>query len=52
MIDMGHSIHVGEISLPEGVKAATDASVALASVLAPKKDEPGAQAEEPAEKSK
>lgn len=51
-IDMGHSIHVGEISLPEGVKAATDASVALASVLAPKKDESGAQAEEPAEKSK
>ncbi len=45
-IDLGHSIHVGEINLPDGVKAATDASIALATVLAPKKDEAGAQAEE------
>ncbi len=45
-IEMGHSIHVGEITLPEGVKAATDASVALATVIAPKKDEAGAEAEE------
>lgn len=45
-IEMGHSIHVGEISLPEGVKAATDASVALATVLAPKKEDAAAQAEE------
>lgn len=45
-IEMGHSIHVGEIKLPEGVKAATDAAIALATVLAPKKDDAGAQAEE------
>ncbi|MGD9819107.1 MAG: 50S ribosomal protein L25 [Desulfomonilaceae bacterium] len=52
-IEMGHSIHVGEIALPEGVKASTDASVALASVLAPKKEEAGAaEAEEVAEEVK
>lgn len=45
-IDMGHSIHVGEVKLPDGVKAATDASIALATVLAPKKDEAGAEAHE------
>ncbi len=45
-IEMGHSIHVGEIKLPEGVKAATDSAIALATVLAPKKDEAGAKTEE------
>ena len=45
-IEMGHSIHVGQITLPEGVKAATDASVALATVLAPKKEDAAAQAQE------
>lgn len=42
-LDMGHSIHVGEISLPPGVEAVTDKSLALAVILAPSKAEAGAE---------
>ncbi|AFM26417.1 50S ribosomal protein L25 [Desulfomonile tiedjei] len=45
-LDLGHSIHVGEITLPEGVSAVVEAGVALASVTAPKKEE---EPEEPEE---
>ncbi len=45
-LDLGHSIHVGEITMPEGVSADMDLAVALASVAAPKKEE---EAEAPAE---
>ncbi len=39
MLERGHSIHVGQITLPEGVKPAMDLGIALATVVAPKKDE-------------
>ncbi len=45
-LDLGHSIHVGEISLPEGVSAVTEAGVALASVTTPRKEEEAEQPEE------
>jgi large subunit ribosomal protein L25 len=38
-LEMGHSIHVGEVTLPEGVSPAMDTTIALATVLAPKKGE-------------
>ncbi|MGC8659112.1 MAG: 50S ribosomal protein L25 [Desulfomonilaceae bacterium] len=50
-LEMGHSIHVGEIVLPLGVKPAMDLGIALATIVAPKKDEQAeaaAAAEEPA----
>jgi large subunit ribosomal protein L25 len=47
-LDMGHSVHVGEIAMPEGVTPSMEAGVALASVMAPKKEEEEAPpAEEP-----
>jgi large subunit ribosomal protein L25 len=45
-LDLGHSIHVGEITLPEGVSAVTEAGVALASVTTPRKEEEAEQPEE------
>jgi large subunit ribosomal protein L25 len=45
-LELGHSVHVGEISLPEGVTADMEAGVALASVTAPRKEEEEAPAEE------
>ena len=48
-LDIGHSVHVGEIPLPAGVIALQDKGVALATVAAPKKEEEApAEAEEPA----
>jgi large subunit ribosomal protein L25 len=47
-LDLGHSIHVGEITFPAGVTPAQDLTLAVASVLAPKKEEEAAAAEEPA----
>ncbi len=38
-LDLGHSIHVGDIKLPAGVSLAQDATLALASVVAPAKEE-------------
>ncbi len=46
-LELGHSIHVGEITLPEGVTPDMEAGIALASVTAPKKEEEEAPAEEP-----
>jgi large subunit ribosomal protein L25 len=46
-LDLGHSIHVGEITLPEGVKALHDASAPLATLLSARKDEAPGEAEEP-----
>lgn len=49
-LDLGHSIHSGEIDLPSGATLAQDAAIALATILAPKKAaEEEAEAEEPAE---
>ncbi len=45
-LDLGHSIHVGEITLPEGVSAVTEAGVALASVTTQRKEEEAEQPEE------
>ncbi len=45
-LDLGHSLHVGEIELPKGVSPAQDASLALATIVAQKKAE---EAEAPAE---
>ncbi len=51
-LDVGHSVHVGEIPLPEGVSALQDKGVAVATVAAPKKAEeeaaPAEEAEAPA----
>ncbi|MBI5250795.1 MAG: 50S ribosomal protein L25 [Desulfomonile tiedjei] len=46
-LELGHSIHVGEITLPEGVTPDMEAGVALASVTTPKKEGEEAAAEEP-----
>lgn len=47
-MDIGHSVHVGEVALPEGVTALQDKGVALATVAALKKEEEVvAEAEEP-----
>ena len=40
-LERGHSIHVGEITLPTGVIPAMDLGIALATVVAPKKEEAG-----------
>lgn len=45
-LDLGHSIHIADINLPEGVSLAQDATVALASVVAPAKEAPEAAPEE------
>jgi large subunit ribosomal protein L25 len=45
-LDLGHSIHIGDIKLPEGVSLAQDATVALASVVAQAKEAPEAAPEE------
>jgi large subunit ribosomal protein L25 len=45
---VGHSIHVGELALPEGVSALQDPKLAIATVLAPKKGEAAEATEEPA----
>lgn len=46
-LDLGHSIHIGDITLPEGVSALQDKGVAVATVAAPKKaEEEAAPAEE------
>lgn len=38
-LDLGHSLHVKEMTLPEGVTVKHDPGLALASVLAPKKED-------------
>ena len=50
-LDLGHSIHVGEIEMPEGVTPDMEAGVALASVATPKKEEEEAPVEEPETKA-
>lgn len=50
-LDIGHSLHVGEITLPKGVSAIDDPGVAVATVAAQRKEEEAeaaAPAEEPA----
>jgi large subunit ribosomal protein L25 len=39
LLEIGHSIHVAEIALPEGVQAAQEQTLALATVLAPVREE-------------
>jgi large subunit ribosomal protein L25 len=46
-LDLGHSIHVGEITLPQGVSAVDEPGIALATVASPKKAEEEAEAEAP-----
>jgi large subunit ribosomal protein L25 len=49
-LELGHSIHAGEIELPKGASLAQDPGLALATVLALKKaDEEAAVVAEPAE---
>jgi large subunit ribosomal protein L25 len=38
-LEKGHSIHVGQITLPTGVKPAMDLGIALATVALPKKED-------------
>lgn len=38
-LDVGHAIHVSDVTLPEGVSAVEDPSTAVATLLAPKKEE-------------
>lgn len=42
-LDIGHTIHVGEVAFPEGVSPIQDLGVALAAVVAPKKEEEAAE---------
>jgi large subunit ribosomal protein L25 len=44
-LERGHSIHVGEVTLPEGATPAMDLGIALATVVAPKKEEAAAEVE-------
>ncbi len=48
-LEIGQSIHVRELSLPEGVTLRTDPNLAVVSVIAPAKEEVPAEAEEAAE---
>ena len=48
-LDIGDSIHVGDITLPKGVTAAQDTTVALASVASPTKAEEVVEEAPPAE---
>jgi large subunit ribosomal protein L25 len=48
-LDVGHSIHVGDVVLPSGVEAVMDKGLALATILAATKDEE--TAETPAKES-
>jgi large subunit ribosomal protein L25 len=48
-LERGHSIHVGEITLPTGVIPAMDLGIALATVAVPKKEEAGEAEAEAAE---
>jgi large subunit ribosomal protein L25 len=48
-LDLGHSVHVGQITLPSGVSALQDSGVALATVLAPRAAEEEAAPVEEAE---
>ncbi len=49
-LDLGHSIHVGEITLPEGVKALHEPTAPLGTLLSPKKaEETGEEAAAPTE---
>ena len=50
-LERGHSIHVGQVTLPEGVKPAMDLGIALATVVAPKKEDQ-VEAEVPEEAAK
>ena len=44
-LDVGHSVHIGELQLPDGVSVLQDKAVAVATVVAPKAEE-AAPAEE------
>jgi large subunit ribosomal protein L25 len=46
-LDLGNSIHAGDVALPQGASAATDPTVALAIVSAPKKEKEAAEEEAP-----
>lgn len=47
-LDLGESLHISDITLPKGVSLAQDGSLALATILAPEKEEEEVEAEEPA----
>jgi large subunit ribosomal protein L25 len=51
-LDLGHSIHAGDVTLPAGASAVTEPTVALATVSAPRKEKAEVEEEgpEPAEK--
>ena len=51
-LDIGDSLHIGDITLPNGVTAAQDAGVALASMAAPMKEEAPGEEAAPAEEPK
>jgi large subunit ribosomal protein L25 len=51
-LDIGDSVHIGEITLPKGVSAVQDAGVSLASVAAPMKEEVPVEEAAPAEEEK
>lgn len=46
-LELGHSIHVGDIKLPKGVSSLEEAGIAVATVASPKKGEEEAVAETP-----
>jgi large subunit ribosomal protein L25 len=46
-LELGHSIHVGDVQLPKGVSSLEESGIALATVASPKKGEEEAVAETP-----
>lgn len=38
-LDMGHSVHIGELKLPEGVEVPHDVDFAIVSIVAPREEE-------------
>jgi large subunit ribosomal protein L25 len=51
-LDIGDSVHIGQITLPKGVSAVQDAGVSLASVAAPMKEEVPVEEAPPPEEEK
>jgi large subunit ribosomal protein L25 len=51
-LDIGDSVHIGQITLPKGVSAVQDAGVSLASVAAPMKEEVPVEEAPPTEEEK
>jgi large subunit ribosomal protein L25 len=46
-LDLGHSVHAGDVTLPLGASAVTEPTVTLAAVNAPKKEKEAVEAEAP-----